>query len=283
MTNKTNPHLTAHMIVKNEEKWIWFSLMSVINLVDEIMVWDTGSTDNTEAIVKSIKNSKIKYKQVGSVDAYGLTKMRNLMVKESKNAEWIFILDGDEVWPSVSIGKSIEVIQKNSNLSCLVNPYINLVGDLYHKLPSSAGRYKIHEFEGDFAIRFINRHIPGLHISGEHGRQTYMDSKGTPIQNYPRSKIGYCDLPYWHMTHLRRSASRNLDQEVPKRGFKFKTEIGEKVPKSVPIPEVFSLKRPDIVSDPWTKSGLKFTILGSVLTPIKKLKRVVYKSNKAGY
>lgn len=38
----------AHTIVKNEERFIWYSVMSVINHVDKILIWDTGSTKTIE-------------------------------------------------------------------------------------------------------------------------------------------------------------------------------------------------------------------------------------------
>ena len=54
-----NMRIVAHILVKNEEKWIWYSLMSVLDYVDEILVWDAGSTDRTVEIIKTIsKNSE---------------------------------------------------------------------------------------------------------------------------------------------------------------------------------------------------------------------------------
>ena len=54
----------AIILIRNEENFIWFAINSVIDYVDEIMVWDMGSIDKTEEIVKSIDNPKIKYKKV---------------------------------------------------------------------------------------------------------------------------------------------------------------------------------------------------------------------------
>ncbi|KKR11163.1 MAG: Glycosyl transferase family 2 [Candidatus Woesebacteria bacterium GW2011_GWA1_39_21b] len=62
----------AHTLVRNEERYIWFSVMSVINYVDKILIWDTGSTDNTVSIIREIKKKypeKIDFKKVGKVDA----------------------------------------------------------------------------------------------------------------------------------------------------------------------------------------------------------------------
>ena len=45
----------ANTLVRNEERYLWFSVMSVINWVDKILIWDDASTDNTYEIAKLIK------------------------------------------------------------------------------------------------------------------------------------------------------------------------------------------------------------------------------------
>ena len=55
--------ITAHMIVKNEENFVWYAVNSVVNFVDGMMIWDQGSTDRTVEIVKTINNPKITLKK----------------------------------------------------------------------------------------------------------------------------------------------------------------------------------------------------------------------------
>ena len=52
--------ITLSMIVKNEEKYLAACLESVKNVVDEIVLVDTGSTDNTVEIAKKY-SAKIFY------------------------------------------------------------------------------------------------------------------------------------------------------------------------------------------------------------------------------
>lgn len=52
--DRKEPHIAMFMMVKNESKRIHVSLESVINTVDSIVIFDTGSTDNTIEIITDI-------------------------------------------------------------------------------------------------------------------------------------------------------------------------------------------------------------------------------------
>ncbi|MNO86483.1 SPBc2 prophage-derived glycosyltransferase SunS [compost metagenome] len=82
--------LALVMIVKNEEKVIRRCLDSVHKLVDEIIVLDTGSTDNTMAIVQSYGANVYKWTWNNNfADA------RNAALEHS-TCDWNLILDADE-------------------------------------------------------------------------------------------------------------------------------------------------------------------------------------------
>jgi glycosyltransferase involved in cell wall biosynthesis len=48
--------LTVHCLIKNEENFIFYAIKSVVDFVDKIIIFDTGSTDKTVAIVNSLVN-----------------------------------------------------------------------------------------------------------------------------------------------------------------------------------------------------------------------------------
>lgn len=52
--------LSAIMRIKNDEKWIFYAVTSIIDFVDEIIVVLQNCTDKTEEIIRSINSSKIK-------------------------------------------------------------------------------------------------------------------------------------------------------------------------------------------------------------------------------
>lgn len=85
--------LSIVYITKNEEQHIRSSLQSSVNLADEIIVLDTGSTDNTIEQINSLKNNKIKvYTTTWSDD---FSEARN-KANNYATSDWILTLDADE-------------------------------------------------------------------------------------------------------------------------------------------------------------------------------------------
>ncbi len=115
------PKLSLCMIVKNEEKFLPGCLESVKNIVDEIIIVDTGSTDRTVEIAKNYnaKIFKFEWKNDFSI-------ARNESIKHA-TGEWILILDADE---RLNQGQE-EKIKKylNSNFEALYVRVINLGKD----------------------------------------------------------------------------------------------------------------------------------------------------------
>ncbi len=258
----------ANTIVNNEEYFIWFSLMSVIDYVDKILVWDTGSNDKTVQIINEvikIKGNKIDFKQVGQVDKFEFSKMRQNMLEQSK-CDWILVLDGDEIWWENSIKKLVNQINKLKHSSGLVVPMVVPVGDIYHIQEERAGRYKILGKTGHLSLKAINRKTSGLHVDFPYPKEGYFDKKNTKIQE--RKDIIFLDAPFLHTTHLKRSS-------VKRRSEKYKLELGDKVSENFSFPEVFYKNCPSIVNSPWTKISGAELLRAKFLTPLRKLKRRV--------
>jgi len=82
--------LSLAMIVKNEEFVISNCLSSVRGLVDEMVLVDTGSTDYTKIIAKTIGAKVIDFEWVDDFSA-----ARNESLKYC-TSDWILVLDADE-------------------------------------------------------------------------------------------------------------------------------------------------------------------------------------------
>src|SRR5260221_2885472 len=269
--------ISANVLVKNEENFIWYSVVSVINFVDEVLIWDTGSTDATKEIIKEITKrypGKINYKDIGEVDENKYSEIRQQMLDQSKH-DWIFILDGDEIYFESSIRQITTEIKQNGNkLDSIVLPTINLVGDMYHYQEENAGNYRLLGRKGHLALRFMNRKIiPGLHVFESYGKEGFADSHDTAIQNRNEDKILIIDAAYIHTTHL--SRSRN-DNAVMQRAKKLKHEIGIDFPKDFYYPESFFKERPHIVPNVWNNMQVGFKLRALIETPLRKLKRRIH-------
>lgn len=264
--------ITSHTVVRNEDRFIWFVLHSVLDFVDQMLVFDTGSTDATTEIIKSIKTPKIVFEQKGEVDADEIVKLRQEQLNRT-NTEWFLILDGDEIWWKDSIRQVKRITEgSDDNLWGIVNPTINCVGDIFHYQEKQAGKYEFKGLKGHFAVRLIKRTLPGLHIQGTHPLEGYKDSQNKLITEYDEHLV-FLDKPYLHLTNLNRSTTGTT--KVISREKKF--ELGIPFPKDFRYPEVFYKKRPKFIPSPWVKAGRLEKARAAIQTPVKKLKRRILK------
>lgn len=97
----------------NREKYLPIAINSIKDQtyhIDEIIIIDDGSTDNTQKILNKIDNIKtIKTKNLGVSHA------RNIGIKASKN-NWVAFLDSDDIWIQDKIEKQVNFHKKNQNI-----------------------------------------------------------------------------------------------------------------------------------------------------------------------
>lgn len=272
----------AQTLIKNEERWLWYSVTSVIDHVDKLLLWDTGSTDGSGQIEKELVKKypdKIILKQKIQDTAEEFTKVRQEMLEETKS-DWFIVVDGDEIWYENSIKKVIEMINDtDDNIESVVVPTINLVGDIFHHQDSSSGKYKIAGKVGHFNLRAINRNIPGLQSLGPHGKMGWTDGSGKMIQDRGIDKIKLIDAPYLHATNIERS---DRDRDTVKRLKKLKYEFGLNFAKDYFYPEAFFKDRPNFIKSPWITTDSAFKFRAFFETPLRKIKRMVWKGG-VGY
>lgn len=274
--------IVAHTLVRNEARWIWYALNSILDHVDEVLVWDTGSVDSTPEIINLIASPKIKFKQIGPVDAIGHTAARQAML-DATDSDWILILDGDEIWYRESLASLIDGSINRPSCVATITPFINLVGDVYHYQDPARSRYQIGRHMGPYNIRFINRKIPSLHVANPHGRQEYRNGQDVALQNFPSDQLILVDKPYLHTTHLPRSENRSEDKRTLKRGFKYRIELGNPFPSDFIYPEVFYSPRPGLVTNPWINRTMGYTLHGIALEPLRLANQLIAKSGRSGY
>lgn len=82
--------ITVCMIVKNEEEVLERTLKSIVNIVDEVIVVDTGSVDKTKEIAYQFTTKVFDYQWEND-----FSKARNYSI-EKASYDYVLILDADE-------------------------------------------------------------------------------------------------------------------------------------------------------------------------------------------
>lgn len=77
--------------------------------VMEVLICDDGSTDNSQAIILSITDKRVRWIDCGRNGRPAIP--RNMGVKESKG-EWIAFLDSDDVWLPQKVAKQMQALDE---------------------------------------------------------------------------------------------------------------------------------------------------------------------------
>jgi tetratricopeptide (TPR) repeat protein len=115
--------LSLCMIVKNEEASLPQALSSVKEVVDEMIILDTGSTDRTAEIAKEFGASVYHFEWCNDFSA-----ARNEALKYVQG-QWVLVLDADEVLTPKIVPEMKQAIKSNSlgDSSATRHLVINLV------------------------------------------------------------------------------------------------------------------------------------------------------------
>lgn len=129
------------MIVKNEEKILARCLDSIADLVDEVIIVDTGSTDATKAVAARYTDQIYDFAWIGDFAA-----ARNFAFSKA-NMEYIYSADADEVLD----GKNREAFRQ---LKKMLLPEIDLV-QMYYANQLSHGT--IYNFDRELRPKLFRR------------------------------------------------------------------------------------------------------------------------------
>lgn len=170
--------LSICMIVKNEKQVINRSLKCAEQISNDIIVVDTGSTDNTKSIVKKYTKNIYDFEWIDDFSA-----ARNFAFSKATN-KYIMWLDADDIIPDASIEK---IRNLETDVDIIMLPY-HVGFDEHGNVTFSFSRERIIKRETNFTWREpIHEYIE---ISGE--------------------KI-YLDIPIVHGHKKRDHSDRNLN------------------------------------------------------------------------
>ena len=272
----SNSEITVHTLVRNEEKWIWFAIMSVIDFVDKILVYDTGSTDNTVAIIEGILqnekySNKIHFEKKPAVTKDDFTLLRQDQILKT-HTKWFLVLDGDEIWYKKDL-QNLITISKETKATMLAIRFHNCTKDVYHYESYDIGGYNIKGEKGHITLKLISMKILGIHADGPYGMEGYFDINNIPIQK-AENDILIVDGYFLHTSNLIRSKNLYHDWKIPYRRAKVFSRANRKVSRDFQFPEVFYIDRPNKVQNPLSKAGFEYYFFMALSQPINILRYI---------
>ncbi|WP_228551076.1 glycosyltransferase family 2 protein [Sporosarcina cascadiensis] len=150
---KKNPMISLCMIVKDEEDRIETCLKSVSGIADEIIIVDTGSTDQTIKLCQQFANVKILYYDWDQHFANA----RNFGINHA-SGDWILWLDADEELDVLSWETVNDQLAQQEEATVIQLPVLNYVGDRLPVQPELVFTYyQTRLFRNFKGYQFFNR------------------------------------------------------------------------------------------------------------------------------
>ena len=269
------PKISALCLVKNEERWIWFTLMAALPHVEEILIGDTGSSDATVRAIKAIDNPKIKFTDYGSSNNIQFTKYRQEQIKSAKG-DWLMILDGDELWTESGWQElKLAIAHAKDSQDVVITRFYNYIGDIYHYQSDQYSGYRWGTIEGNVTMRLFRSSIPGVHCGGPYGVEGYYNGHNQDIMDIARPETAIVlNHRYMHASYLVRSNTLLGDWAIPYRRGKFLNVVGvRQFPRNQEQPASFAQKYPTWLLNPKARRGILYF---AIFSPLSYLARTLY-------
>ncbi|MCO5251295.1 MAG: glycosyltransferase [Candidatus Kapabacteria bacterium] len=148
-----NPKISLSMIVKNEEKMLEGCLESVQSFVDEIVIVDTGSTDDTVKIAQKY-NAKVFHYEWND----NFSDARNFALKHT-SGDWILYLDADERLNNKNYSSIRNILE---NATDEVGALLCTIESLHRKDDGSSEMHR-----GSYPRLFRNYGYPTIKFTGK--------------------------------------------------------------------------------------------------------------------
>lgn len=193
---------SACVIVKNEAKNLPNWIENIKDLVDEMIVVDTGSTDNSKEIAQAAGAQVYDFQWCDDFAA-----AKNFAISKAKG-KWIFFLDADEYFPLKCHNPLRQQMKRFSEKEALICRLINI--DVYNDNKYLNSFYQMRIFRNLPSIRYISRIHEMLTKKGKEKLKAQMLSPEIYIYH-----TGYSDKL------KRQKAERNLkilQSEIKKYG-----------------------------------------------------------------
>ncbi|HHY47929.1 MAG TPA: glycosyltransferase [Firmicutes bacterium] len=142
------PRVSVMYIVKDEEEYFPFSLRSIYDIADEIIVVDVGSKDRTPEIARSFAKVKLL-----TSDSPDFSVNRNLALKEAAG-EWLIPMDADFVYYN-DVNEVVPRLIQDYTVDVYISWFYHLMRDYFH-VQNTADKDPL------YCWKFLVRNVPGL-------------------------------------------------------------------------------------------------------------------------
>ncbi|WP_110955282.1 tetratricopeptide repeat-containing glycosyltransferase family 2 protein [Anaerosinus massiliensis] len=186
--------ISACVVAKNEEENLRVCLDCIKDIVDEMIVVDTGSTDQTIAVAKKYGAQVYRYEWQ---DDFALAKNFAL---DKAGGDWIIFLDADEYFTAETVENVLDVIEKHQH-ECdgFLTQMVNIDVDQENKIMDQFFTVRI--FRNDLNMRFVGKVHEQIHnLTGR--KNAWYKVNADEIQLYHTGYSGHI---------IRQKCERNLN------------------------------------------------------------------------
>ncbi len=191
--------LSVCMIVRNESHHLPKALASVKGIAAEVVVVDTGSTDDTVSIATAMGAKVLHFEWIDDFAA-----ARNAAI-EAATQPWILSLDADQQLASNSVGALTTALQRTDCMAQVVT--IDLYGPPTTSSDQTIGQSKV---ELAFKSLRLFRNHPQIRFSGRVHEDVSKSLLGMGQSHWPDSGVVLADHGYVQAEERDRKRHRNL-------------------------------------------------------------------------
>jgi len=151
--------ISVFMRAKNEEDWIKYSILSISDFADEIIVGDNGSQDKSVQIVKDLIDKGLNIK-LYECPEMRINELTNFLLKKA-SYRWVMKWDADFVARTTGEYSISTLRQKLLNMDrdryyLMELSHICLSGDLYHQNPNELTHKEEYIYTNSDRLTFVH-------------------------------------------------------------------------------------------------------------------------------